>query len=155
MKKTFTTLLAGIYAVSTLFIGVATLVPATVSAHDDEDQATTSSKDSKKDADHITYSYMAQANDSYSVIARKAIQTYGIKNKVKLSKAKILAAETWLTQDAKSPILNLGEKVQIDETKVKEAVDKSTKLSAAAESAWNVYAVGVDFNTNAVGQAKK
>lgn len=155
MKKTFTTLLAGIYAVSALFIGVATLIPATVSAHEDEDQATTNSKDSKKDADHVTYSYTAQANDSYSVIARKAIQTYGIKNKVKLSKAKILAAETWLTQDAKSPLLNLGEKVQIDETEVKEVVDKSTKLSAATESAWNVYTAGVNFNTNAVGQAIK
>lgn len=153
MKKTFATLLAGLYTVSSL-IGVAAVMPATVRAHEDEEKTSTSTTAEKKDSDHVTYKYIAQPNDSYSVIARKAIQTYGINKKVKLSKAKIIAAETWLTQDAKSPLLNIGQKVQIDETDIKEVVDKSTKLSASAEAAWNTYTSGVNFNTNAVGQAK-
>ncbi len=149
MQKTFATLLAGLYSLSAL-IGFAALMPATVRAEDAK-PATSQTATTEKVK---TYSYVAQPSDSYSVMARKAIQTYGINNKVKLSKAKIIAAETWLTQDAGSPVLALGQKVTITEAKVKNFVDTSAKLSATAEAAWNVYTVGVNFNTNAVGQAK-
>jgi hypothetical protein len=99
------------------------------------------------------YSYTAQAGDSYSLMARKAVQTYGIKNKVKLSQAKIVAAETNLTLEAGSPYLDLGQKVELKESSVKSWVEKAQKLSAADEAAWNVYAQGANFNTNAVGQS--
>lgn len=102
----------------------------------------------------VVYSYIAQNGDSYSLMARKAVQTYGAKNKVKLSQAKIIAAETWLTQAAGSPQLAVQQKVTIKEAAVKDSVEKAQKLSATQEAAWNVYAAGVNFNTNAVGQSK-
>lgn len=116
--------------------------------------AASSSSDTKSNATtEKTYNYVAQAGDSYSLMARKAIQTYGINNKVKLSQAKIIAAETWLTQEAGSPLLSIGEKVTIKDSTVKSWVDKAQKLSATEEAAWNVYAAGANFNTDAVGQS--
>lgn len=100
------------------------------------------------------YKYVAQPGDSYSKIARKAIQTYGLKNKVNLSNAKILFAETNLTQQAGSPLLSVNQAVEIKESTVKDWVERAQKLTATQEAAWNAYTVGVNFNTNAVGQAK-
>ncbi len=101
----------------------------------------------------IVYQYVAQPGDSYSLMARKAIQTYGITAKVNLSEAQIIYAETNLTQDAGSPVLLKGQKIEIKEDAVKNWVEKAQKLSKAQQAAWNVYAQNANFNTNAVGQA--
>ncbi len=98
------------------------------------------------------FTYTAQPGDSYSLIARKAIQTYGIINKVDLSEAQIIYAETLLTQEAGSPELAEGQKVSIKESTVKSWVEKAQKLSESAEAAWNVYAQDADFNTDHVGE---
>jgi len=108
--------------------------------------------ENKEEAKTVTYSYVAQPGDSYSLLARKAIQTYGLKNKVSLSQAKIIAAETHLTQAASSPFLNEGQKIEIKETDVQKAVEEVQKLTATQEAAWAIYTAGVDFNTNNVGQ---
>lgn len=100
-----------------------------------------------------TYDYVAQPGDSYSLIARKAVQTYGIINKVNLSEAQIIYIETNLTQLADSPVLNEGQKVQIKTDDIKAWVEKAQKLTDAQEAAWNVYAQNANFNTNSVGQA--
>lgn len=102
----------------------------------------------------ISYKYVAQNGDSYTKMARKAIQTYGIKNKVKLSPAKIIFAETNLTDVAGSPYLDLGQSVAIKESTVKSWVEKAKILNASQEAAWNYYVQFVNFNTNAVGEAK-
>ncbi len=150
MNKLTTAIITGFYSLSTVF-GLMAMMPATVRAHDDtEKTAKTSSAASKE----IVYNYVAQTGDSYSKIARKAIQTYGIRNKVKMSHAKIIAAETWLTQEAGSPSIQAGQKIHVHEKEVKVVVDKAVKLSAAKEKAWAAYTAGVNFNTNAVGQAK-
>jgi hypothetical protein len=99
------------------------------------------------------YSYTAQTDDSYTLMARKAIQTYGINANVNLSPAQIIYAETLLTQEASSPLLTVGQKVTIKTSTVKNWVDKAGALSAEAKTAWQAYANGVDFNTNHVGQA--
>ena len=100
-----------------------------------------------------TYNYVAQPGDSYSVLARKAVQTYGIVNKVNLSQAQILAAETNLTVKAGSPLLNEGESVKFDVATVKSAVEAAQKLSAVEQAGWHLYVADVDFNTNRAGQA--
>ena len=87
-------------------------------------------------------------------MARKAVQTYGIKNKLKLSGAQIIYVETNITQAAGSPLLNLGEKVNVSENTVKQWVSKAMKLSDSQKANWNYYVQFVDFNTNSVGQAK-
>ena len=104
-------------------------------------------------AQSATYTYTAQPGDSYSLMARKAIQTYGITSKVNLSEAQIIFAETNLAQAAGSPILVQGQKVEIKESAVKEWVEKSEDLSQEKQSAWNVYAKYANFNTDGVGQS--
>jgi hypothetical protein len=106
------------------------------------------------EAPAAVYSYVAQPGDSYSQIARKAVQTYGIDNKVNLSQAQIIYTETMLTQAAHSPFLNQGQKVSVKQADVKTWVEKAQKLTAAQEAAWQVYTVGVDFNTDRVGEAR-
>lgn len=153
MKNFKAAIVTLIYALSTA-LGFAVLAPAVVRAHDETSATKTSTAAKAAKPAEKSYSYVAQPGDSYSKIARKAIQTYGIKNKIKLSNAKVIAAETWLTQEAGSPHLDAGQHVDVVEAKVKTVVDKATKLSKTQEAAWNVYTSGVNFNTNAVGQSK-
>ena len=99
------------------------------------------------------YSYVAQPGDSYTKIARKAVQTFGISEKIDLSQAAIIFAETNLTKAAGSPALDVGEKVEIKVPTLNEWVDKAQDLTDAQEAAWNYYVQSVDFNTNDVGQS--
>lgn len=99
-----------------------------------------------------TYNYVAQEGDSYSLMARKAIQTYGLENNINLSPAQIIFAETNLTNQAGSPQLYVGQQVAIEVSKVQEWVQKAQQMSAEQQAAWNLYVVGVNFDTNNVGQ---
>ena len=149
MKKLINLMLATVYAaVNVLAIGA--LAPVVVRAADTkESTAKVAAAETKKE---VVYSYVAQSGDSFSKLSRKAVQTYAIKNKIKLSNAKVIAAETWMTQANGSPKLVLGEKVQVKEASVKTFVDRAQKLTSTQEAKWNVYTAGVNFNTNAVGQ---
>lgn len=149
MKKLLTFVVSATLA-TVVMVGIATILPKTVSAQGTSTPSTTSTTNNTS----ATYKYVAQKDDTYSQMARKAVQTYGINNKINLSKAKIIAAETNITQAAGSPFLLLGQKVEIKESVVKDAVTKAQKLTPAQEAAWNVYVPGVNFNTNAVGQDK-
>lgn len=113
----------------------------------------TDSKTTKdtKSADESGYKYVAQAGDSYSLFARKAVQTYAKSADKKLSNAQIIYAETTLTLAAGSPELNLGETRSFDAADLKKVVDGAGELSKAQLAAWAVYAEGVDFDTSKVG----
>lgn len=100
------------------------------------------------------YAYVAQPNDTYSQMARKAIQAFAKDNKIKLSNAQIIAAETNITQADGSPFLTVGQKIEVKQSTVKTWVEKAQKLTVAQESAWNNYTAGVNFDTSAVGVAK-
>ena len=102
----------------------------------------------------VTYSYVAQSGDSYTKMARKAVQTYGLMNKINLSPAGIIFAETNLTRAAGSPALDIDQKVEIKESALHDWVDKAQKLSDAQEAAWNYYVQFVDFNTDNVGEPR-
>lgn len=132
-----------------------------VHAHEGEDHsheekvAQQSAEQSEEAApEEAEYKYTAQPGDSYSLMARKAVQTYGINNKVNLSQAQIIYAETMLTQGAGSPELTEGQAVTIKEADVKSWVEKAEDLSDEDEAAWNEYTAGVDFNTDNVGEAR-
>ncbi len=101
----------------------------------------------------VVYAYTVQSGDTYSYIARKAVQTYGKKANVKLSQAQIVYAETNLTLQAGSPILVTGQKVEVDESAAKQWVDKARTLSTDEQAAWQYYVQFVDFNTDHVGTA--
>lgn len=127
-----------------------------VAAHEGEDHSkeVAQTADVEKKTEKVTYDYVAQPGDSYSLIARKAVQTYGKIHKVNLSQAQIIFAETALTQAAHSPVLNQGEKRSIDESIIKDVVDKAGKLTDAQKTAWKAYTEGVNFNTDKVGEKK-
>lgn len=143
-----------------LMVGVIIALPGRATAEgkpsEQNKPAQTEQKLETKPADtqENEYRYVAQKNDSYSQMVRKAVQTYGIINKVKLSNAKIIAIETNITQSAGSPLLDIGQKVVIKENAIKDWVAKAQKFSATQEAAWNAYTAGVDFNTNAVGEVR-
>lgn len=109
--------------------------------------AANDTNNSQSKTETTSYSYTARAGDSYSVLARKAVQTYGIVNKVNLSQAQIVAAETFLTVGAGSPELIEGQKVTLNVSDVKSAVEKAQKLTAEEKAAWQTYVPYVDFDT--------
>lgn len=102
-----------------------------------------------------SYSYVARPGDSYSLMARKAVQTFGIESSTNLSGAQIVFAETNLTKIAKSPKLALGEKVSLGRELVKEWSEKAKSLTEADQAAWQLFANNADFNTNSVGEAQE
>jgi hypothetical protein len=106
----------------------------------------------QSEASNESFSFVAQPGDSYSKIARKAVQIFGIDNKVNLSGAQIVFVETNLTIAAGSPVLNEGQTVDISKEIVKQWVEKALALNEAQQAAWNVYVPYVDFNTNSVGE---
>lgn len=99
------------------------------------------------------YTYTAQTGDSYSVLARKAIQTYGIETQTNLSGAQIVFAETNLTQEAGSELLETGQTVTITKADVQKWVDKAKDLTDSQKAAWQYYVSFVDFNTDAFGES--
>lgn len=147
-------------SVSTIILAVAFTInmvsPSQASAIDaviaqaDEDQ---SGEDTQ--ADTGNYSFVAQPGDSYSLMARKAVQIYGIETDTQIGGAGVLFAETNLTNSAGGPLLNEGQTVTISKASVKEWFDKAAKLSAEEKANWAYYIPFVDFNTNSVGEAPK
>ncbi len=123
---------------------------------DDEEDATTAENNEEsadvEERSSVVYEYTAQSGDSYTLMARKATQTYGLKAEVNLSPAQIIFVETNLTQEAGSPLLDLGEEVQIVEADVIDWVEKAQDLSDSEEAAWAEYVSSVDFNTDNVGE---
>lgn len=97
------------------------------------------------------YSYTAKAGDSYTVLARKAVQTFGIREKVNLSLAQIVAAETALADAAGMPEINEGQTVKFESAKVKKAMEDAKKISGDALAAWQVYVPYVNFDTRQNG----
>lgn len=150
-----------------LIIGVITLVLALLSfssltyAQDSEEGATpepttTQEESTEENSDQentSSFSYVAQPGDSYSLMARKAVQTYGINSSVNLSGAQIIYTETNLTNEAGSPVLVLGGNVSISEDSVEKWVNSAQELTDSQQAAWQVYVAGANFNTNDVGEA--
>lgn len=150
-KNTIAITLAITFATAAMLL----LAAHPVTAHEGEDhthEVAQASSDEKKTEKKTTYNYVAQSGDTYSQFARKAIQTYGKTNKVNLSQAQIIYAETTLTLAAGSPVLVQGESRSIDQSAVKDVVEKAGKLTDAQKNAWKAYTVGVDFNTDKVGE---
>lgn len=135
---------------SLILLGVTLVIKPTiqVSAEGDDGTAETTTQTEVSSV----YTYTAQAGDSYTVLARKAVQTYGLENKVNLSGAQIVFAETNLTKDAGSPTINLGQKVEFKKDTVKSVIEKAQKLTDAQKKAWDYYVQFVDFDTRDNGE---
>lgn len=110
------------------------------------------SSEGAEEASAVVYRYEAQPGDSYTKMARKATQTYGLKFDVNLSAAQIVYVETNVTQAAGSPLLSVGQSVEIAEQTIADWVEQAQNLSDATEQAWEHYVPSVDFNTDNVGE---
>ncbi len=102
----------------------------------------------KQNASTGVVTYTARSGDSYTVLARKAVQAYAAASQTEVSQAQVVAAETFLTVDAGSPFLNFGQKVTLDKGVVSKAVKKAQALSAAEIAAWQTYVPYVNFDTS-------
>lgn len=132
-----------------LFIGVKTAAAQVNGTVNPNPQQTT-----KQPAQTEIYKYSAQPGDSYSLMSRKAIQTYGKVQKVKLSHAEIIAAETFLTKELGSGHLNINQPVNLQVSQVKKSIERAQKLSAPQKAAWQTYVQFANFNTDSVGQPR-
>lgn len=106
-----------------------------------EQSSDKTSSNSKTDTPKDTVTFVAKSGDSYTGFARQAIS--GVDNS--LTNAQKVAAETFLTQEAGSPYLLIGQQVTIKQEAVKEVVKKATSLSKAELAAWEQYAATIDF----------
>ena len=145
--------------ISTLLFGAATIAlsitgTTAVTAHDSGEDHSHDTAQSEEADNNNSYNYVAQPGDTYTQMARKAIQTYGIENSVNLSVAEIVFAETRMTQEAGSPALNVGQEVSLSKDTVKKWIESAQALDDTTEARWNVYARFVDFNTNDVGERR-
>lgn len=117
----------------------------------DSAQAATTTTTTKKTAvvavEKDPYAFTARPGDSYTVLARKALQTYGIRENVKQSQAQIVAAETFLTSNAGFPALNEGQAVTFKKDDVKAAIKQAQGLTEAQLAAWQTYVPYINFDT--------
>lgn len=140
--------------VTALFSLITIVILSSSQAYAQEQEATTTeSKETTttQSTKPTTYDFVAKEGDSYTVMARKSVQTQASKDKITLSNEQIVFAETNLTLAAGSPLLNVGQEVKIDRATVKTWVDNATKLTDAQKAAWTPYTVNVNFDTSNVG----
>ncbi len=145
---TLSSLLAFVLVASVLVVGRGRAVAQELIQNDQPEQ-----QQAQEDNKDEVFSYVAQPGDSYSLISRKAVQTYGIINKVDLNQAQIIFAETNMTISAGSPLLMKGQKIDIKVSVIKDWVKKAQELPKEKQSAWEVYAKRANFDTNKVGQS--
>jgi len=116
-------------------------------------QAPAKKNTKKPAAAPASYVYTAQPGDSYTLFARKAIETYAQQQKINLSQNRIIYTETNLTVAAGSPYLNLGQQETLSAATVKSWVTQAQNLSDAQAALWNVYVPTANFDVSHVGQA--
>ena len=91
------------------------------------------------------YSVQAKAGDSYMLLARSAVTKHMKDNKVTLTGAQRIAAETTLGVAAGLPELEVGENVTFTKTALQQAVDAAKGLSIEQQAVWAPYAADVIF----------
>lgn len=141
-------------------LGIAAIAVFSGNKKADSNKDNTSSKIQKKSTSKksesttvkkTSYTYVAQPGDSYTLFARKAVQSYTRATGQKLSHAQIIYAETVLTQAAGSPVLNVGQKESFVESSLKSIIAKAGKLTDSQKALWDVYAQQANFDTSHVG----
>jgi len=87
------------------------------------------------------YVYVAQPGDSYTELARASVIRYDLDTEsIDLNAAQVTAAETWVTQDAGSPQIYVGQEVLVSKDLVQKYSEKAAGLSDEVKSKWQVYA---------------
>ena len=88
-----------------------------------------------------SYVYVAKAGDSYNELARSSIIKFDEANdSVELNTAEVTAAETWLTRDAGSPAIQVGQEVKVSKANTEKFAKQADELSDEAKNLWQGYA---------------
>lgn len=106
----------------------------------DKDQDTKSEEEKPDGQSTGQYAYTAATGDSYTGMARQAVKRYAADNKISLSPAQAVAAETEITAQAGSPALEVDQQVTVSPEVVKTAVEKAANMTADEQAAWQPYA---------------
>lgn len=85
------------------------------------------------------------AGDSYTVLARKAIAQKLTQSNTTLNAAQKAAAESFLTDNAQSPAVNVGDVVTIKAADITAAMKQAGALSPDQQSMWQSYADSIIF----------
>lgn len=107
-------------------------------------QTNTSTADANNDTAK-DYSVQAKAGDSYMLLARGAVTKYMKDNKLALTGAQRIAAETTLGVAAGLPAVEVGQNVTFTKTALQQAVDAAKGLSTEQQAVWAPYASDVIF----------
>lgn len=91
------------------------------------------------------YSVQAKAGDSYVLLARGAVAKYMKDNKLALTGAQRIAAETTLGVAAGLPAVEVDQNVTFTKTALQQAVDAAKGLSIEQQAVWAPYAADVIF----------
>lgn len=91
------------------------------------------------------YSVQAKAGDSYMLLARSAVTKHIKDNKLALTGAQRIAAETTLGVAAGLPAVEVGENVTFTKTALQQAVEAARSLSIEQQALWAPYAENVIF----------
>lgn len=98
------------------------------------------------------YVYTAKAGDSYTELARSSVIKYDLgTDDLELNAAQVTAAETWVTQEAGSPQVNLGAEVNVSKESVEKFAKQAADLDDSAKARWQKYA---DVSSISVGELK-
>lgn len=101
-------------------------------------QKTSAASQAESEANYV---YTAVAGDSYTELARASVIRYDLDTEsIDLNTAQVTAAETWVTQDAGSPQIQVGQEVLVSKDSVQKYFEKAAGLSDDSKSKWQVYA---------------
>jgi cobalamin biosynthesis Mg chelatase CobN len=99
-----------------------------------------------------SYIYTAKSGDSYTELARSSVIKYDQgNNEIELGIAQVTAAETWVTQEAGSPAINVGQSVSVPKASVEKFAKQAAALNDAAKARWQTYA---NASSISVGELK-
>lgn len=87
-----------------------------------------------------SFKYEAVAGDSYTLLARKAVNTYIKDANMKLTGAQRIAAETFIASNSGFPELIVGQSVNFTKDSIKDAVETVTNLPVSKLALWQPYA---------------
>lgn len=103
--------------------------------------AGSTSAETENTASTDNYVYIAKSGDSYTELARSSVIKYDqSNNEIELNAAQVTAAETWVTQEAGSPAINLGSEVSVSKASVEKFAKQAASLDDATKARWQKYA---------------
>lgn len=110
-------------------------------ASKEDKAATNEDNESEMTQTDDAVNFTVAAGESYTTLARKAVQAHD----AELSKARVIAAETFLAQGAGEPAVDVGQEVEMKQSDIEAAVKKAKNLSDADIAAWRAYVPYVQF----------